>query len=408
VRLLQMPLAILSVLLMLNVARWVFLWADSHLLWLGTSILLLVAAGKAARSFAYPWREAAGLALCVLALRVVLLDNPVAWGWYSRVLSRDSIGRRQYNTVLEEDRQRRLRKSDVKYLAAGSSQTGAIYRHYRDTHPSLEMLIMPGMKPFDLLQYRAYCADHAPVTILLYLSEFDLAGPPALGARELCPRQGAAGIESYLRVGFGPRRNGTRRLLAECITGEFLPEYKYAFVFRGLLDTYVLPSRAPRRRGRRNTLTALAAKAEDAPRTLTGPRDGSLESLREYQIGRLKKNEWSEEDLAFNMAFLDMFLRFCCRRGIPVAIIGGQYHPDGYTEENLQFAAIVQRELAQMSGNYGNVQYIPRSDIMEFTASDFVDGYHVNQRAGDEFAARVVALLEERHKDARAGTPPGP
>jgi len=393
VRKLQAPLVIFSSLLILHGLRWVYQWTTAYIMCFVTMVTAAVLAARAGMKMSPRGRPIALTVVSILVIRLMLLENPVAWRCYERHLTHKDVGTRQRNAIHEERKRYYLRKAEVRYLAVGSSQTGAIYRHYRAVDPRLEILTLAAMNPFDLVQYRRHCASYAPVTILLYLSEFDIARPPAFNGSTTCPRQGLTGTPAYARLLVLPRWEGAGRFIGEGLAGEIFPEYKYGFIFRGLFEKFAFRLKLPG--SLQETVKA------DTARTWEGGIDNGTavrprHRAKEDQIQRLIHNRWSEKGVVFNVFYLDMFLRFCSERGLAVAIVEGQYHPRGVTQDNRRLAALVKRELKHLAEKHKRVEYLDRSGIMEFTESDFTDGYHVNKEAGMAFAGRVVSLLDER------------
>lgn len=362
-----------------------FRLTGSFLAWSLLSVGLMALAWRQAVALPSPWREAARFLVLVLALRFALLDNPVAWDGYAARLEAAQAGRRQIRTALEESAHYRWRRRGIQYLAVGSSQTGSIYRNYRDSHEDLEILTLAGMKPLDFVLYREYVASHRPEHVFLYLSEFDVAREPAFDASKMGPRQGLYGLWLWPWLQRLPRCAGSGRYLADALVGEWLPEYKYGFVFRALFP------------GSRSGAAADSEAGEPA-----SPQDASASArkLRDLMIERLIHNRWSEDGIRYHLPLVEQFCRYCARRGIRVIIVEGHYHPAAYTARNRHWNRRVRAELSALAGRLPGVTYVPRSELPELTEADFVDGYHVSTGAGDRLAAAVVERVQREASTA--------
>jgi hypothetical protein len=337
---------------------------------LAVAIVLLAAAAWFGWRLRRPWRHVIALMVVVLTVRLILLQNPIAWRFYARKLDPDVIGWRQYDLVVRERDDYLAAAARVRYLAVGSSQTGLIYGGYAESHPELELFVVAAMQPLDFVLYRDYIARYRPERVVLYLSDFDIARRPPPEAIVLSPRQGLRLFDVWARLRRLPASTEYTVPLAEMLVGEVFPEFKYGFVFRNLAD-----------KGLRRVADH-RLRVDRRPPVIS---EGAIRRLRETI---------SAEYITFNMDSLRDFLRFVTSRGIGVVIVEGEYNPLVSTEETLRVGGIVSRALDGVAGQIPNVRYVRSAAIMELTRDDYSDLTHVKPEVGYEFTRRVVGLLD--------------
>jgi hypothetical protein len=337
---------------------------------LAVAVAFLVAAAWLAWRMPRPWRHVVAVMVVVLTVRLILLQNPLAWRFYASRLDPNVIGWRQYQAVVRERDNYFAEAARVRYVAVGSSQTGMIYGGYAESHPELELFGVVAMQPLDFLLYRDYIVRYRSERVLLYLSDFDIARRPPAEAIVLSPRQGLRLFDVWARLRRLPASSEYTVPLAEMLVGEVFPEFKYGFVFRDLAD------RCLRR------VAEFPRRVDTRPPVIT--EDG---------IRRLRATI-SADYIAFNMDSLRDFLRFVTSRGIGVVIIEGEYNPLVSTEETRRVSGIVSRALDGVARQIPNVRYVRSAAIMELTKDDYSDLTHVKPEVGYEFTRRVVGLLD--------------
>ncbi len=191
------------------------------------------------------FRHLAWALLFVLVGRIVLFGNPLAWYAYSKLLSDGDVGARHLDEIRLHMLSYRqdLNQSPMEYLAIGSSQTGYIYQALEKfPEQEVKLIVMAGMVPLDFVLYRKTIREFHPRTILLYLSEFDMARDPkvrASGKIKTAPVDFQVLYELQrdfhryapdVRIEMG---------IVEKVFADLLPEWKYAFVFRGLQAHFI-------------------------------------------------------------------------------------------------------------------------------------------------------------------------
>jgi hypothetical protein len=319
-----------------------------------------------------PWR-AAGLAVAaVLVLRIVLVGNPLSWHLYAQRLDPDTVGWRQYDLVRIQRDHYRTPPIDLRYLAVGSSQTEAVYGRYAQDRANLDLFVVAAMMPMDFVLYADEIIRREPQTVLLYLSDFDIAKRPTAEAMVVAPRQGADlwGVaRRLLSLSGGDELD---RALLELAVGEVLPEFKFRFVFRGIVDRHM----------RR-----------------VANRVGAHESHQRTPASIGERMRWLRESLAgeyidFNLAWLEDFLVRMQRAGIEVVMVEGGYHPAVPNAEMAGWDARVQHDLESLAGSYHGVRFVPRSAVYRFNADDYHDLTHVTPEAGERFTRRLLEVLE--------------
>jgi hypothetical protein len=306
-----------------------------------------------------------------LLIRVAILGNPVSWEVYSRVLDAGVVGWRQYDLVRIQRDSYMQPRAGLRYLAVGSSQTEAVYARYARQHDDFDTLIVAAMMPMDFVLYANEVVRRRPATVLLYLSDFDIAKRPSAEAMVLAPSQGA-GLATFLRQFHAqPMNDELQRAAFELAVGEVLPEFKFRYVFRGLLDRCLrrvadaLGSR-DRAHGRRSTVEERANSLRD--------------SLGVQYVGG-------------NLAWLEEFLGIVTSHGIEVVIVEGHYHPAVSNTKTTLLSSTVRSRLEQLAG--AHIRYVPQSVLGGLTAADYSDLTHVEPEAGDRLVHRLVAILEQ-------------
>jgi hypothetical protein len=284
-------------------------------------------------------------------------------------LEPEVIGWRQSSVLYDKFAQYK-KHDNVKYLAVGSSQTGAVYNFSDDTLSNFKVKSLAGLGPLDLYLYRYNILNYHPEKILLYLSDFDMGRQPVLETLKLAPPQGLHLTSVYWNLKKYFSGEQFSRAFKEMVAGELFPEYKYSFIFKGYLDQLF---------NKNSVFPTVAASM-------------TPEEYEQYQFEQLEK-VISKDNIGINLQFLSSFISFFEKRGISVLIIEGQYHPAAYTSKNLAVKEMVREKFSELEAIFSNVTFIPQSELMSFSSSDFRDAYHVKQEAGKEFMKNVVLRL---------------
>lgn len=228
------------------------------------------------------------------------------------------------------------------------------------------------MSPLDLTLYRVYIKSFGPEYILLYLSEFDLARNHNLQAAKIAPNQGLHLISLYPLLREVAEHSQSHMAIKEMIVGEFLPEYKYAFVFGGILDKFLGKSQA------------LAV-----PSWTKMPDDVSLK----IHLNNIEKNT-NREVIDLNNRILEKFLSYCRDEALKVIIVEGQYNPLAYTEKTLDLNKVVRQNLLNIDHAFENVTFISRTEVMKFHEEDYRDGYHVYAKPAEKFVEHLMGSID--------------
>ena len=252
----------------------------------------------------------------------------------------------------------------------GSSQTLVVYTPYSEKHKDLSVLHLSSMAPLDFYLYRKYIVSKNPNYVLLYLSEFDLAREPRLEAAKIAPQQGIDLLKILPMIFEISKQAHSEVAFKEMIAGEFFPEYKYSFVFRGFSDKIMKKNAALHRE---SLLLSLHPDTEELKEHI----QSLVESMDERWI-------------KYNVYFLREFLAYCRSKSLKVVIVDGQYNPLAYTEKNLRLNQIVHNELENLTKQFDNVTFLPRSQVMEFTQDDYSDATHVKPQAAYRFVESLI------------------
>ncbi len=310
--------------------------------------------------------------LIIILIRLILFDNIISWICYHTLLTPSDIGFRQRDTITQEFKKfLKYPASESKYLAIGSSQTGAVYGEYSKLHKDFRKIEMSGLGPLDMYLYRNYFAGYKPKYILLYLSEFDLARLPDLNLAKISASQKFSLFEIFNDLHEISIKYNTGIALKEMIAGEFFPEYKYSFIFKGLVNKLFSKD-----------------KEFESQRT---------EAMIEGEHLNKRINDFNaklnKEEIDVNIKFLKKFLDFCAGKKIFVVIVEGQYHPLLYNEKTLMLNKIVHDKLKEIADNYSCVKFIPRAQTIEFTKDDYRDLYHVTGQKRNDFAGQIIEII---------------
>ena len=319
------------------------------------------------------WKVAGYFILLVLLMRILLFGLPFSWGMYNALLTVDDIGWRQQSAVNVEY-YKFFRNTGKKYLAVGSSQTYSLYQEYSKSRHDLIVFNLAGMTPLDFYLYRDYIAAKKPEYILLFLSEFDLAKEPSLDAAKIAPAQGWDLLNKFSIYSEISHLAKTELAFKEMSVGEFFPEYKYAFIFKGLSNKLFKKNESLKVKSLYDQLHPDSNKLQ---KEISGILSAMDKRCIQYQI-----------------YFLKEFLRYCDKQGIKVVIAEGQYNPIAYTETSLRLNEVVHQELSGLVQEFRHVQFIPRAETYLLKEADYDDSVHVNS----EVAKRYVDDLLDKIK----------
>lgn len=317
----------------------------------------------------------------ILLLRLLLFHNYFAWKFYSDHLSKDLVGRLQYD-IIKWKVEYILQKASPKYkkyLAMGNSQTGSLYWLYSRSNPDINILTVGAMGPDTYIQYRDYIKAYRPEVLLLSLSEFDMAENRGFLIWKYTPFQG---LYTFKLIEKAWHQAGGRipDEIYEKVAGDIFPEYKYAYIFRGLLDK--LLHHKPKARG-------MGAEVEIANKS-----DEEInEDIKQHHFKSIQGR--SKKALDVNFPYIAEFLNYLKDEGIKVLIVEGQYNPDAYNEKTQKLNQLVRQRMQALTDKLDNAVYIPRSKLYQFKASDYLDGYHVKDVMGKKFVENLFTYLEQ-------------
>jgi len=343
--------------------------------WLHTvaASAVLILAALLVRRLRPSWRPAVTLGIAILALRLVLFGNPASWTAYSKLLDEFDVGRRQNAAILLQARHYLAYPEPVEYLAVGSSQTYALYGRRAGREANLDIFSMPGMGPLDYVLYRHRIAERKPRKILLFLSASDVAAGLSYNAMRMVPGPGLYWFRLLPRLLAARQFKSAEGTLADMLAADLLPEYKNAYVLRGLVGKLV---------GEQEALgTELLPELPDAERL-----EANIHGLTSTLDAR---------NIPLQLSFVRDFAAFCRQRGIALVIVEGQYHPRAVTQENRVLNATVRAELFALAKADPNITFVPREATVLFEAGDYRDGLHVLPEAADRFTADLFTKLDD-------------
>jgi hypothetical protein len=319
-------------------------------------------------------RAVAAVTAVVITLRLLLLDNPYVWNFYLHHLEPGAVGWRQAS-LIEKVRDSYLSVTEPpRILAVGSSQTGAVFDSLAKASADLSTFTIAAMAPMDFVLYSKEIIRRRPETVILYLSDFDLAKRPAREALVLVPQNGTRIIPIAMRMLKLPEASvekEARAALVEMLFGEILPELKFRFVFRSMADRQI--ARVANRFGRRDSRPSERAGVD--------------------QLIAWFREDLSSSHLPFNALWLEEFLEIMKREAISVVIVEGHYNPLAADERIERLNRDTFGLLTAISDRHLHVRFIPRTQILEFAADDYYDLTHVHAEAGERFARELLTRI---------------
>ncbi len=310
--------------------------------------------------------------------RAAVFPNPAALLLLHRLLPAEQVGFRQAD-ALRKDYEHTRTWSPVRYLAVGSSQASAVFSEYCNTHEDAEKFAMAGLGPCGQYVYLPYMLERKPQVIVVYLSAFDMGRKPPLAAAKLGPFLGYGRFRSILPI---LAETNTWTEIGEFAVANVLPEYRYQYVWRGLLDRVSGRNQAfPER----NVLTRMRST------------DHLLEQGRRLA-------ELTHDALPANLALVRMLADQCTKRSVKLVIVEGHFHPDFYTKKQALNRA-VREGLSELARQRSDVYFVPREETTTFVPEDYADPYHVHKEAGRRFSEALFGACLPRILGAPSAFP---
>ena len=313
------------------------------------------------------------LFLCIVIGRLLLWNNPVAWYVYYKTLDWKDVGSRQV-TVMADQVSRYFSPSDkLKYLAVGSSQTGAVYSKYAKKNEHLYKVQFSGMGPVEYFLHRGMVDRLEPEYVLLYLSEFDLGRKPNYSTFRYAPFQGTELYNYGNLILSYDDSDSAYTALKEIVLGNIFSEYRFSFIYKGYLKKLLDYNNA-------------FASARNSERTDT---DNELKPNQARSLNHL-----SSEYIGLSLAAIKYFLRYCHEYNTKVIIVEGQYHPDAYSENNNKLNEISTAGLRKISQEHANTFFIPKEALPPLSVDDYRDIYHVSDKRGEQHATNILTYIK--------------
>lgn len=308
-------------------------------------------------------RLTGGLIVGCLIARLLLFDNPFMLQAYQYGLTTESLGWRQAGVLdLEIRKYRRdIHQPVLANLAVGSSQVGAIFYQWESPPPEpVGVYSLAGMKPLDMVLNEDAIAAMHPARVILYLSAFDMTGSPELFSLPLAPPQWRTIPAVYNRLrGAGLTFADIGPSFQRYLVSQFLPEYRYSFVYRALIREWF----------------------DGAPRPAPPP------GARMPEFSSYFDPQWLE----YNFSFLEDFLAFCAGSGIDVLVLEGQINPSAMTPAIAALNAGVRERLLGYRAKYGTLRYVPADAVYQFASDEYHDMTHVLPEAARRYTRQLVS-----------------
>lgn len=312
------------------------------------------------------------LTCALLATTRYAVFSPFAMRGWARVLEPRELGFRQHDVVRQAAILGRSAPEHTRWLAMGSSQAARLWTRPAVERDDVARFTMSGMSPFDLWLHRQVLDHWRPETVLLYLSGFDLARPPALCTMPLAPpqRSGWPLLLRTLRLADAwpeARRTAVRDLAI----GEVLPEYRWRFLPRGLVQAGV------------DRVLLTRAECEPPPRPPMRDR-----------VALVRDEGLTASAMDFHFALLELFLDETRARGMDVVIVEGQVYPGAYVGASQQVNDAVIQRLSALADRRDDVRFVRSDTLPPVQEADFEDGLHLSFDAGERLGVAVLKLLE--------------
>jgi hypothetical protein len=302
-------------------------------------------------------------------LRSILFINPAAWLLYYKTLTGADVGFRQSSVIAFELREYFKPKEKIKYLAFGSSQTGAIWGETARYRDDLFKVELAGVNPVEYYLYRKAISRLRPEVVFLQLSLFDMGRKLPYETLRYAPN----GPENFMYLAslyLLDTNEDLNNALKEYLVSNFFLEYKFSFLFRGYLNNYL----------------------NNPESIMTQRKQFISQSKEEKTLNQVEalKSQFSLENLYIYLFAIERFINYCADQGIKVVIAQGQFNPLAYSNENLEMEAVIKESLIRVSEKYKNAKYLKVEDVLQFTASDYNDGYHVNAEVGKKYVDKLL------------------
>lgn len=345
-----------------------------------------------------PFRALSIFVLFILLMRCVLFYNPIAWEYWERTRTPDKVGYINHTFMLMQQKRHYandLKPKKTETLAFGTSQIWAVFGAAANASDQLNAFSIPGLGPWGYDLYRDIVKGYNPRTIILYVSEFDLAHAPIWEALEFAPLSREYRQKLKHEESIGRLQGTASKMYRHLQILNLFPEVKYSFLFRMPLEKEM---------GKDAVLSRpseLDIRFEEYMNEISEPQqEPDAEQIRQKEMQNHFRNlaeKLKRQNMEPNLLHLESFINFCVGEGIRVVIVEGQYHPDAPIENRVQMHDLATERLAKIAREKKSVIFIPSAEIMPFTDKDYLDGYHVTQESGKifcEILANRLAHLE--------------
>jgi hypothetical protein len=310
-----------------------------------------------------------------ITTNIMLFWNPLFYIYASKHLNASDIGFRQYDALrLELDRFKK--HTPARYLAVGSSQTLAIYTEYQNKNtPDFSIFSMAGLGPLDFLLYKDIIKSRCGSTIILTLSDFDLARNPHLEWAKLSSLRGGGLFENYFflykHLYSSHKLYFSNAELLDVTLANTLDPYRLQCVFRGFVDKMFSRNKA------------FPEKDE------TAHTDKEFLEIQLKGLLNLDK-QWID----INLLLVDRFIAWADKNNLNVVIVEGHYHPRAL-QANILLHKKTSLELESICGRHKNSRFIRSNSVYEFTEADYRDGYHVRPESGYKFSIKLMNIISK-------------
>ena len=306
--------------------------------------------------------------------RVILFENPAAWMGYRYSLTWKEIGFREA-TIIDQNLRRYISPpQNLKYLAIGSSQTGAVFSDYAQKHRDFYKIEYSGMGPLDYYLYSELVKQIKPKTLILFLSEFDFGRDIVKETMVFAPHQSLS--KHYFLIDILSNELGTSsaiHLSIKMLLADLFPEYKYQFLFKGLRDKLLNKH--------------FLLKTQEQAFSSHSAQDKATEQV-DILLRTLNK-----KPIDLNFRIYEQFLLRVLNSDIKLVVVEGQYHPGAYSVKNKKLKAIVSSKMQELSRKY-KFQYITTDKFPILLSEDFADGYHPNKIGSDKIVNTLIPILD--------------
>jgi hypothetical protein len=283
----------------------------------------------------------------------------------------DQIGWKQRDSLRLELFSRE-RSWKVPYLAVGSSQAWAVFGQASTDRKDIQVFHSAGLTPVEMNWYRDTICRHCGDTIILYLSELDLARAPSVESFKLSPR---ATNSEFARLSqlLLDHKVASYSDIADLYISNQISIYREQFLAKGIL-------------------CKAAEKIGGPDATRDRAQAGNSGSDFNDQISEIA----TIDDTWFgtNLESLGEFFTWCDSHDCKVVVAQGEYYPSAMAILG-KLRERARQSLTELCARHANARYLGTEEVPGFSGQQYADATHVKMNEGAKFVDRLIAHLRD-------------